>query len=199
MKKVLLTFILLGLLSAQPVFADEKIVFPPGSVQIKESIKYTVVGRYHCGFDKSHGYLTLDEKTREIKSVYLELEAASIRSKHPSLDNIVRSPQLLDVKKYPLITFQSQSIEKNENGYSVVGDLTMHGVTKQFSSPFNVTRDGAGAIKLNGKWTIKRKDFGIIWNRFLDKGGVLVGDYISVEWEINLPPRGGLPAQGGRK
>lgn len=183
---VLTALILLGLFR-QSAFADVSLAFGPAISNIKGSIKYSVVGRYNAVFEKYEGRLTVDQDSRLIKSVTLDIAADSIQSKHPSFDKIVRSPQLLNVGKFPSIIFQSKSITKNGDSYTVVGDLTLHGITREIASPFSAVVGDDGTMTIKGEWLIKRKEFGIIWNRLLDKGGILVGDIITVNWEIKIP------------
>lgn len=178
--------ILLGLFR-QSVFADVSLTFGPEISNIKGSIKYSVVGRYDAVFEKYEGRLVVDQHSQLIKSVFLDISSASIKSTQPSLDKIVRSKQLLDVQKFPAITFQSQTIEKIKNSYQVTGQLTLHGVTRAITSPFSAVVGNDGVLTVKGEWLIKRKEFGIIWNRLLDKGGILVGDIITVNWEIKIP------------
>lgn len=85
--------------------------------------------------------------------------------------------------------FTSQRIIKDTNDWKVVGFLEMHGVKSEVVFPFQVKiLPNSTALEsifdLSGHWEIKRKDFNIIWNKLLDHGGVLVGDYINVDWSI---------------
>jgi len=178
--------ILMGLFR-QSTFADVALTFGPGISDIKGSIKYSVVGRYNAVFEKYEGRLAVDKDSLSIKSVFLDISSASIKSPHPSFDKIVRSPQLLNVEKFPSIIFQSKAITKSGNSYTVVGDLSLHGITKEIASTFSVIVLPDGTMELKGEWLIRRKEFGIIWNRLLDKGGILVGDIIAVNWEIKIP------------
>jgi len=164
--------------------------------RIEGSIKYTVVGRYVARFDDYSGKFLFDPANLPKSSVELSIVTASIVSAHPSLDRIVRSAQLLDVKKFPLTIFKSKSISHRQedppNNYWVTGDLSLHGVTKEISFPFIV--DGLQGdhqnryLKARGVWVISRKDFNIYWHPFLDQGGILVGNHLVVNWEIVAMP-----------
>ena len=186
MKKVVLTLLFLGVGFSQTVFAETTLTFGPDISDIRSSIKYSVLGRYYAVFDQYKGRLVIGDND-VIKSVALEIQVATIHSPHPSLDKIVRSKQLLDVEKFPKIIFQSKEILKTDNTYQVTGALTMHGVTKDISSPFMVVEGQDGKKMIKGEWVIARKEFGVIWNKILDKGGIMVGNHITVEWEIELP------------
>jgi len=104
----------------------------------------------------------------------------------------LRSPDFLDVANYPTITFVSKRVEAvDENHGKIVGDLTIHGVTKevvleteyagQAKSPWGTTSAGFSA-----KTKINRKDFGLGWNATLETGGVLVGEEIKVDIEMEI-------------
>ena len=99
-------------------------------------------------------------------------------------DRIVRSPRLLDANRYPEIVFQSKTIVEKGDHYIVEGTLDLHGVRKDLSFKFDVQNLDQNQILAKGKWRIKRKDFGIIWHKVLDYGGIIVGNHITINWEL---------------
>lgn len=155
---------------------------------LKGSISYSLIGTYQASFKDFEGVLSLDEKNIENSSVDMKIKTASIHSKYPRLDRIVRSERLLDSEKYPYITFKSKSVKRTKNGYYVEGTVNLHDITKDLSFMFYMdepTVEGKEKfLKARGRWTIDRKDFDIIWNHWLDHGGIIVGDDINVAWEI---------------
>ncbi len=174
-----------------PGYASSVIAFGPKETLMNGSIKYSVIGRYNAHFNAFTGNIAVDEASNNIQSVSLEIDAASIQSSCAWCDKIVRSPQVLNTKVYPKITFKSNEIIRDDKKYSVKGILEMHGKSKEVVFPFifNMNKDastGQTMLEVSGKWDINRKDFDIIWNKFLDHGGVLVGDYIYVEWGIKV-------------
>ncbi len=181
---------LLVLIFSNSVQAEEG-TFSPQNANVTISVKYAALGKYTATFEKYQGNLDYDVKEGLVKSVFLKIEVGTIKSGFSFNDGIVRSPQLLDSKRFPFITFQSKEILKTENGYMVKGVLELHGVRKEISFPFStqLVKDptGENVLKFSGKWVVARKEFGIIWNKFLDQGGVLVGNHITVDWEINMP------------
>ncbi len=192
MRAKLLILIVILLFPLADAWADIKVSFGPETSQIKASINYTLVGRYRAHFEKYEGTLIFNEDQKSVKSVFLEIEVNSVRSSFLSLDKIVRSKQILSAKEFPKITFESHSIVGDPEGYRVKGVLNLHGVKKEFFSSFTqdifIDKDTQKEIMLlKGNWVIKRKDFGIIWNKLLDKGGIIVGDYINIDWEIRVP------------
>ena len=173
------------------------VIFGPKETKIKGSIKYSVIGRYNAQFGSFKGKITVDQQSNLIHSVYLEIETASIESDCKWCDKIVRSDQLLATDKYPKIIFTSDEIIKNKSDYTVQGSLELHGVKKRLSFPFqaqitDVKDSSHKTLDIKGEWQINRKDFKIVWNSFLDQGGILVGNYINVDWGI----KAGIKTEG---
>jgi polyisoprenoid-binding protein YceI len=182
-------FAILTGMTAGRSYAGEAITFGPHETEIEGSIKYSVIGRYSAHFNSFKGRIALDERSRQILSVYLEIEAGSIRSNHPWCDKLARSRRLLNTSRYPKIIFKSDKIMKDESGYKVKGVLEMHGIKRKMIFPFEseIVMDqntGRRSLDLRGSWNINRKDFNIIWNKYLDRDGVLVSDIFTVNWGI---------------
>jgi polyisoprenoid-binding protein YceI len=172
-----------------PSQAQETVTFGPGETKIVGAIPYSLIGNYRARFSDFKGRITLDDNSRSIRSVNLEIEAGSIKSNHPWLDRLARSRKLLNTARYPKIIFNSDKIIHDDNGYQVHGVLEMHGIKKRLAFPFkavfitdqNTRRE---VLDLKGTWSINRKDFDIIWNKYLDRGGIVVGDFLTVDWGI---------------
>ncbi len=190
LSRTVILFFFLFCLSASRGEAVEEYRIDPGPSHIKGSIKYSVVGRYHAEFNKFSGVLYYDPAQKKLVGVSLTIENASLQSRFDNLDRIVQSPRLLYVEKYPTTTFHSKSmvpVEKNK--YIVTGDLSLHGVTREISFPFSaegpLPKDAPAGISAKGLWIIPRKDYDIYWHEILDKGGILVGNHLKVDWEIH--------------
>jgi polyisoprenoid-binding protein YceI len=171
--------------------AQEIVTFGPRETKISGSIPYSVIGRYKAQFSAFKGSIILDDKLQRVRAVYLEIEASSIKSNSPRCDRIARSRRLLYTVRYPKIIFKSDSIAQDENGYKVTGVLGMHGINRRMTFPFKAEiiidqKTKRKIFDLKGSWRINRKKFNIIWNRYLDRGGILVGDYFTVDWGIRV-------------
>jgi len=186
--KIFLIFVVLTVFGSALSFSKEIINFGPRETRIDGSIPYSLIGQYEAQFKHFKGRIVLDDQAQNVQSVYLEIEARSITSNCSFCDKVVGSPRLLYIKKYPKIIFKSNAIFHDQHGYKVRGVLEMRGVKKEMTFPFKFSRreDGLNGplIDLQGSWMINRKDFHIIWNKVLDKGGILVGDYLTVDWGI---------------
>ncbi len=95
------------------------------------------------------------------------------------------------METYPEITFASTAVEQTaDEEYRVTGDLTIKGVTKSVTVDFEydgtaVDPYGNTRIGLEGKTTVNRKDWGVNWNAALEAGGVLVGEKVTLEFEVS--------------
>lgn len=173
--------------------SDAQVIVPFGSreTKITGAIPYSVIGQYTVHFSAFKGRITLDRNSERIQSVYLEIDANSIRSNCPWCDKLARSRKLLNTARYPKIIFKSDKILQDENGFQVKGFLEMHGVKRRMTFPFKMgvitdPRTKRKGFDLQGIWSINRKDFNIIWDKYLDRGGVLVGDHFTVDWAIKV-------------
>ncbi len=154
-------------------------------------IKYSVIGEYKCAFEKFNGKLTFDPDKLDESYVYMEIDAGSLKSDRNNLDKIAMSPVLLDIENYPVISFKSEKIEASypeNNDYIVSGELNMHGISKKVKFPFrlekNTDEKGNKIIKASGEWKINRKEYDIYWHPYFDKGGILIGNHLNVEWDL---------------
>ena len=138
------------------------------------------------------GTLTIDEASPERSSVEVELDAASIDTRSEQRDGHLRSPEFLDVERFPLVTFRSRRVEgaaaRAGTGFRVVGDLTIRGVTREVA--LDATYEGQGKdpwggerVSFSADTKIDRRDFGLVWNVGLEAGGVLVGHDIKIHLE----------------
>lgn len=156
------------------------------------SIKHMMIAKVHGGFEKMSGKLTYDATQPEKSNIEVAIEAASINTREPQRDAHLKSADFFDIEKYPQILFKSVKVEKSGDDLKVVGDLTIHGVTKQVTlemeRPSGELKDPWGNTKMavSGTTKIKRKDFGLTWNAALDAGGVLVGDDVNITLDVQF-------------
>jgi polyisoprenoid-binding protein YceI len=160
------------------------------------AIKHLMISTVKGHFNVLSGKLHIDEQNPDNSWVEAQVEAASIDTRDANRDGHLRSPDFFDVEKYPLITFKSTKVE-HEGGeeYKVLGELTIHGVTKpvafkaeytgQGKDPWGGTRAGLTA---SGK--IDRRDFGLTFNAPLEGGGVMVGNDVKVEIDLEAVYKG---------
>lgn len=143
-------------------------------------------------FDKVSGTAQMDEKDFTKSSVDAVIDVASVDTRVQMRDNDLRSDHFFDVAKYPTMEFKSKRIEKGGDGYKVIGDLTMHGVTKEVTlnmdEPSAIMTDQHGNMHrgFSASTTINRKDWGMTYNNLLQSGEAAVGDTIKIQIDAEL-------------
>jgi polyisoprenoid-binding protein YceI len=153
----------------------------------------------HLGISKVHGTLTgvtgtatYDPAAPETTTADAVVDINTISTGQPDRDGHLKSADFFDVATYPTMTFKTTSVTKTGEGeYKVVGDLTLHGVTKsvtfdgevsdEMKSPFGGYKVG---ITLAGK--IVRDDFGLVWNQALETGGFMIGKEVHLELDLEI-------------
>lgn len=141
----------------------------------------------------ARGALTIDETNPDSSSAKVEFDAKSIDTRSDQRDEHLRSADFLDVASFPTITFVSRKITgaRATPGaeFTVVGDLTIHGVTKEVT--LDATYEGRGRdpwggerVSFSADTKIDRREFGLVWNAALETGGVLVSNDIKIHVEV---------------
>ncbi|HQV57112.1 MAG TPA: YceI family protein [Ilumatobacteraceae bacterium] len=135
------------------------------------------------------GYFDLENPAKS--HLELTIQATSIDTRNADRDAHLRTNDFFDMDTYPTITFVSTAVAKTgDDTFAVTGNLTMRGVTKPITIDFDyagtaVDAFNAQRIGLEGKVVVNRKDWGINWNAALDAGGVMVGDKVTLEFEVS--------------
>jgi polyisoprenoid-binding protein YceI len=154
------------------------------------SVKHMMVSTVRGQFKAYSGTVNLDTKDFARSTFQGEVEVASIDTHNADRDNHLKSADFFDAANHPKITFKSTSIEpKGEGEFAVHGDLSIRGVTKP--ATFAVEYHGTGknpwgktVAGLHAHTTINRKDFGLNWNAALETGGILVGESVKIELDV---------------
>jgi polyisoprenoid-binding protein YceI len=187
-RKLLATFAVAALLSPAILAADTyKIDRSHSDVSFRiRHLVSNVTGR----FNEFQGEIKLDSSDLTRSSVSFTIQAKSVDTSEPKRDEHLRTPDFFDVAKYPEITFVSTGIVKGSGDvYQVKGRFTMHGVEKEITIPveyLGAVKDPWGNEKAGfaASLTLNRKDYGIVWNKALDTGNLILGDEVQVT--INL-------------
>jgi polyisoprenoid-binding protein YceI len=139
------------------------------------------------------GTVVYDPADPSATQVDAAVDAATISTGDPKRDEHLKSADFLDVAKYPAITFRSKRTEKTGDAeFKVTGDLTIHGVTREATlSVEDVSREakdpwGGTRIGATAKTKIDRQQFGVTWNSPLESGGVVVGDEVKLEFDLEF-------------
>ncbi len=156
-------------------------------------VRHMTVSNVKGDFGKSRGVVTIDDKDITQTKVEVAIEVTSVNTGHSQRDEHLRGPDFFNVAKYPTISFVSRKVTRGDaDRLRVIGDLTIHGVTREITvdvegltpevkDPGGNSRRGATATT-----KINRRDFGMIWNKVLDNGGLVVGDEVAIYVEVEL-------------
>lgn len=161
----------------------------PEHTTIGFSAVHMLVSNVRGQFMDYSGFIEMDPDAKSVKTIEATIKAASINTNHEKRDTHLRSPDFLDVEKYPTMTYQLKSYRSTGDRYTAVGRLTLHGVTRDITlagSLIGVTKDPMGNIRtgFTAEGKINRRDFGINFSKTLDNGGLIVGDEVTIRLDI---------------
>jgi polyisoprenoid-binding protein YceI len=164
----------------------------PAHSHVGFSVRHMMISKVRGQFERFSGTVELDENDVTRSSVEVQIEAASINTRDSQRDAHLRSADFLNAEQYPYLIFKSKRVEQIDATHGrIIGDLTIRDVTRevvldveyagQSKSPWGTISAG-----FNARTTINRKDWGLTWNVALETGGVLVGEDITINIEIEL-------------
>ena len=164
----------------------------PAHSQIGFKVPHLVVSTVSGRFKEiQKSSIVLDDQDPSKSRVEIEIKADSVNTDEPKRDEHLRSPEFFDTKKFPTLKFVSNKVVKTGKGYKISGALTIRDVTKQVTLDATLsapTKNPWGkqvrAASLSGK--IKRTDFGLNWNKALETGGVLVGETVTLDIQVEV-------------
>jgi len=163
----------------------------PVHTTVEFTVRHMMISNVRGLFTKVAGTITAKDSDPASVKVEATIDTSSIDTRSSDRDADLKSANFLDVAKYPTMTFKSKKIEPAGTGkWKMVGDLTLHGVTKEVTldvegptapikDPYGNTRAGASATT-----KINRKDFGLAWSKVLEAGGAVVGDEVTVSIDV---------------
>ena len=177
-----------------PVIASASMwTIDPDHSNIGFKVKHLMVSNVHGNFGKHTGTVNIDDKDITKSKVEITIDTISINTNVQKRDEHLRSADFFDVAQYPTMTFISKKVVKaGKDKLKVTGDLTLHGVTKEVvldvlglskesKTPWGDIRKGfTASTKIN------RKDFGLVWNKALETGGVMIGDEIIITLDVEM-------------
>jgi polyisoprenoid-binding protein YceI len=149
------------------------------------SVKHMAISTVRGTFNLFSASGETDDATDLPTSLTMEIDAASVNTNNEQRDGHLKSPDFFDVANHPKISFTATKITGTPSELTIVGDLTIRGVTKPITLTgelSSVMKDPWGlqrrSIEVSGK--IKRSEFGLTWNQALEMGGVLVSDEVKL-------------------
>ncbi|GAA0433320.1 YceI family protein [Lentibacillus halophilus] len=157
------------------------------------AVRHMMISNVKGTFNDFEGTVEADPQDLTDASIDLKIDVSSVDTRMSDRDDHLRSADFFDAENYPTITFKATNIEKkSEDHYDVTGDFTIRGTTKPVT--FDITFEGVAkdpmtgdeAAGFSGSTKINREDFGLTWNAALEAGGVVVGDEVKINIEIQL-------------
>jgi polyisoprenoid-binding protein YceI len=178
--------------AVQPVATRSTWTVDPVHTSAEFGIRHLMITTVRGRFTDVQGTVVTDDADPAKGSVEVTIGAASIDTREAQRDAHLRSADFFDVEKHPTITFRSTAIrDLSDDDFKVVGDLTIHGVTRQVvldATSEGRARDpwGGDRAGFHATTKIKRSDFGLTWNQLLEAGGLTVADDVKITLEVQL-------------
>ncbi len=160
----------------------------PVHSEVGFTVRHLMVSKVRGTFKTFEGAITVADNALDSR-VEVRIDASSVDTRDENRDNHLRSADFFEVEQHPQITFISTAVRPAGSDYVVTGDLTIHGVTRSvdLALEFNgVSTDPWGGLRsgFSASTEISRGDYGIQFNMPVDGGGVVVGDKIKINIEI---------------
>jgi len=160
------------------------------------TVRHMGISNVHGRFVKTSGTATIDDSDITKSSVNATMDVNSIDTGNENRDGDLKSPNYFDAAQFPTITFKSKSVSKNGEGkLKVVGDLTIHGVTKEVTLDVDgpsapLEQRGNKRRGLSATTSVNRKDFGV----GAKAPAVMIGEDIKIDIDAELTQKGAAPA-----
>jgi polyisoprenoid-binding protein YceI len=175
----------------------------PAHTSVEFAVKHMMFTTVRGRFKDVKGTIEVDESSPDRSSVNVELGAASLDTGVADRDAHLRSADFLDAESHPTLTFRSKRVEgamaREGDQFRLVGDLTIRGTTMEVT--LDCTYEGRGKDPWGGERAgaratarIDRRDWGLKWNQALETGGILVGNEVRIEVEVQAVKAVPVPA-----
>ena len=156
------------------------------------TVRHLGISNVTGNFTKVTGSVVLNEKDTTQSQVSASIDVSSVDTRVEARNKDLKSPNFFDVEKYPTIEFKSKRIVNDGGKLQVIGDLTIHGTTREvtldvdgptpeLADPWGNSRRGISATT-----TINRKDFNLIYNNVLKTGEAVVGENVKIQIDAEM-------------
>lgn len=174
-----------------PFLRAERFMIDSVHSDISFKIRHMVISKVQGRFDRFGGEFDYDEKDTKMWKASATIEAASINTANEKRDGHLRNADFFDVEKYPQLSFISTKVTdyNKKDRAKLHGLLTLHGVQKPVILDIEIggtVKDPRGGIRagFEASTKINRKDFGIVWNKVLDGGGLAIGEEVEISMRM---------------
>ena len=184
--------VILALALALPALAAaETWIIDPAHTVSGFTVRHMMISNVTGVFEVTKGSIEYKPGDRDSVKAEITIETKSVNTRITPRDNDLRSDNFFNAEKFPNITFTSKRVQNVKPGdFELVGDLTIRDVTKEVvlkvEGPTPPIRDPQGnrRVGATASTTINRKDFGIKYHRVIEAGGVIVGDEVKINIEV---------------
>jgi polyisoprenoid-binding protein YceI len=164
----------------------------PAHSQVEFAVRHLMISTVRGRFAGVKGTVVADHDNLENAEVDVTIDVHTIDTREAQRDAHLKSADFFDAERFPVLTFKSNRVtDVKGDRFKLIGDLTMHGVTKEVA--LDVTAEGRGKDPWGGERAgysaiakVNRSDFGLIWNQVLETGGIAVGDEIKIALDLEL-------------
>lgn len=173
------------------VLVAENYQVDPVHSSLNFNIDHLMISEVDGKFTQFEGSVDFNEKTKKLKDINAKIYVDSINTANEKRDVHLKDQDFFNVKKYPHILFKSTSIKRRKDKYTVIGDLTMHGVTKEIKLKGKLKgivndKKFGNRIGFVAEGEIDRRDFDLKYNSVLEAGGVTIGHEVEIELSMQL-------------
>ena len=154
-------------------------------------VKHLAISKVKGAFGEFSGTVTGEPDKPETFAVEVVIQVASVNTGNTDRDDHLRSPDFFNADEFATMTFKSTGVKMDGDEGVLMGELTLHGVTKpveleleyagMVTDPWGKTRMGFSA-----EGEIDRRDFGLTWSKAMETGGLVVAHDVEIELEIEV-------------
>lgn len=182
-----------GLLAIVPALAQTSTWnIDPNHTTAQFTVRHMVISNVTGSFTKVTGTVEFNEKDITQSQVSASIDVNSVDTRVAMRDADLRSDHFFDVQKYPTIDFKSKKIVNSGGKVQMIGDLTMHGTTREITldvdgpSPEIIDTWGNPRRGFSATGILNRKDYGLLWNNLLQSGEAVVGDNVKLQIDVEM-------------
>ena len=159
----------------------------PAHTTIEFVARHLMITKVRGHFNKFSGTLKLTSGSDLPEAINVEVDVNSVDTREPQRDAHLRSADFFDAEHFPTMTFVSKRVEQSP--FRVYGDLTIRGNTREVALQAEFEGKGADPwggtrVAYSATGLVNRKEFGLLWHQALETGGVVVGDEIRIELNV---------------
>ena len=161
--------------------------------EIRFKIKHLMISNVTGSFNSFEGSAETEENNFMNAKISFSAAISSIDTGNEQRDGHLKAGDFFDAEQYPNLTFTSTKTEKgtDDDSFFLYGDLSVRGVTKNIrltAEVGGIAKDSYSNTKagftVSGK--INRKDFGLTWSALTETGGLMLGDDVKIDCEVQL-------------